>query len=87
MTIVILISLQEKRQLLMHLRAVTRNGDVNLHSEQENKKKLHRLEHQLQMLNVKLSVARKENLATKKKVDVARRDKLLSIDILTKMVS
>jgi hypothetical protein len=51
-----------------------------------NKKRIGRLEHQLQTSKIKLSVARNENAVMKKKVQDLRRDKLLHLQILNDLV-
>lgn len=52
-----------------------------------NKKQIGKLEHQLQMSKIKLSVARNENINLKQKVLNYRRDKLLHLQILNDLVS
>lgn len=51
-----------------------------------NKKLISRLEHQLQMSNIKLSTAKNENITLKGKVQDLRREKLLQLQILNDLV-
>ncbi len=80
-------SLEECRSELRKYRDLTRNGEINLDCAKQSAKQTNRLEFQLQGVKTKLSLARKENLGLKAAIDQKRRDKLLQVDILAKMVS
>lgn len=69
---------------LRGLRAVqdkTKNGSVLQEHDRSHRKELNKLEHQMQMAKVKLSVARNENTALKTKVMGLRREKFLHLQI------
>ncbi len=80
-------SLEECRVELRKYRDLTRNGEINLDCAKQSAKQTNRLEFQLQGVKTKLSLARKENQSLKAAIDQKRRDKLLQVEILAKMVS
>ena len=59
----------------------TKNGSVLQEHDRSHRKELNKLEHQMQMAKVKLSVARNENTALKTKVMGLRREKFLHLQI------
>lgn len=59
----------------------TKNGSVLQENDRSHRKELNKLEHQMQMANVKLSIARNENTALKTKVIGLRREKFLHLQI------
>ena len=61
----------------------TKNGNIAKDFDMVNKKKVARLEHQLQSSKIKLSVARNENAVLKRKIQDLRRDKMLHLQILS----
>jgi len=65
------------KQELLHLKALTKNGKIVNEEKAVHSRYLHKLEHQVQKAKVKLSGARGENIAMKKKIDQLRRDKML----------
>lgn len=72
---------ESSRMALRELREKTRNGVIVNEKEKVHKKRLQRLEKQLQAANIKLSIARRDNLAHKAKIDSLRKDKLLHMQI------
>lgn len=62
---------------LLHMKARTKNGKIAKEEKTVHQKFIHKLEHQVQMAKIKLSGARGDNQALKKKIDQLRRDKML----------
>lgn len=77
---------QNLKQNLRAIQEKTKNGNIAKDYDVVNKKRVGRLEHQLQTSKIKLSVARNENGTMKKKVQDLRRDKLLHLQILSDLV-
>lgn len=59
----------------------TKNGSVLQEHDRSHRKELNKLEHQMQMAKVKLSIAKNENAALKTKVVGLRREKFLHLQI------
>lgn len=65
----------------------TRGGSIKKEIDATSQRQIGRVETNLQLSRIKLSVARNENSVLKKKIDSLRKDKLLQINILSDMVS
>ena len=64
----------------------TRGGSIKKEIDAASQRQIGRVETNLQLSRIKLSVARNENSVLKKKIDSLRKDKLLQINILSDMV-
>jgi len=64
----------------------TRGGSIKKEIDATSQRQIGRVETNLQLSRIKLSVARNENSVLKKKIDSLRKDKLLQINILSDMV-
>ena len=65
----------------------TRGGSIKKEIDATSQRQIGRVETNLQLSRIKLSVARNGNSVLKKKIDSLRKDKLLQINILSDMVS
>lgn len=74
-------TLELSRKKLLDMQIKTRNGSIMKEDENVNKKTIHRLEHQLQTARIKLSVARRDNLELKNKINEERKKKLMHLHI------
>lgn len=70
------------RKQLREIQDKTRSGTIIKDEEFMSKKQINRLEYQLQMARIKLSMARRDNGIVKSKIDEARKDKLLCMQII-----
>ena len=70
----------------MTLKAQTRSGDAMKEEEAGYKKTIARLEKNLQMSRVKLSVVHSENMDFRHQIDAMRRDKVLYLQIQNDLV-
>lgn len=64
----------------------TRNGCIVTDKDKVHRKKIHLMETQLQKSKVKLSIARKDNVELRHRIDNVRRSKLLHLQIYRDMV-
>ena len=75
-------SIDAARRQLRGIQDKTRNGTIIRDGEYNSKKQINRIEYQLQMARIKLSVSRRDNGTIKSKIDEARKDKLLCMQII-----
>jgi hypothetical protein len=68
------------------LKAQTRSGDALKEEEAMFKKTISRLEKNLQMSRIKLSVSHSENMDCRNQIDSLRRDKVLYLQIQNDLV-
>jgi len=73
--------IEEAKNDVLSLKAATRGGAVMKEAQFAHKKALARLEKNLQMARIKLSVAHSENTDTRKQIDSLRRNKVLFLQI------
>lgn len=71
---------------MFNLKAQTKGGVVSGADQVMYKKTIERLEKQLQMSKIKLSVSHSENLDCRHQIDSMRRDKVLYLQILNDLV-
>ena len=81
-----LLCLQDTLRELRAIQDKTKNGSVLQEHDRSHRKELNKLEHQMQMAKVKLSVARNENIALKAKVVSLRKEKFLHLQINNDLV-
>ena len=79
-------SWQITKQRLRELEAKTQNGRIVKTEDVKHGRITTRLEKQIQMAKVKLSMAKTENIALKQKIDTTRRNKLIEFQILCSLV-
>jgi hypothetical protein len=75
-------SIDTARRQLRGIQDKTRSGTIIRDGEYNSKKQINRIEYQLQMARIKLSVSRRDNGTIKSKIDEARKDKLLCMQII-----
>ena len=81
-----ILSHKDSKAELHSLLERTRGGSIKKEIDASSQRQIGRVETNLQLSKIKLSVARNENSVLKKKVDSLRKDKLLQINILSDMV-
>mmetsp|Transcript_8089 Transcript_8089/g.11360 ORF Transcript_8089/g.11360 Transcript_8089/m.11360 type:complete len:546 (+) Transcript_8089:13-1650(+) len=80
------VKLQYAKDNLTSLLEKTKSGAITKDVEISNQKVIGKVEHNLQMARIKLSIARNDNSNVKKKVDDLRKEKLLHVQILNDLV-
>jgi hypothetical protein len=70
------------REVLLELQNKTKNGCIIKEDDRVYTHKINRHEHSIQMAKIKLSVARSDNAVMKQKIDEARKDKIMHMQII-----
>lgn len=78
--------LSEARVQCRELREQTQNGVIINEDDKVHRKRITRLEKQLQTAKIKLSVTRRDNHQAKLRIDGLRKDKLLHLQIKNDLV-
>ena len=65
----------------------TKNGDINRVDSYAHRKKIGKLETELQKAKMALSIAKSNNAQLKRHIDDTRRNKLMNLEILYNLVS
>jgi len=84
---IIYVALKEAKDNLYSLLEKTKSGSITKDFEISNQKVVGKVEHNLQMARIKLSIAKNDNSIAKRKVDDLRKEKLLHVQILNDLVS
>ena len=74
--------IDELQRLVLELQAATNNGARVVEDERACEKAIHRLEHKIQKLRIKLSVTRTDNNKIVKAINEQRKDKNLNLEVL-----
>lgn len=75
-------NIDELQRLVLALQAATNNGARVVEDERACEKAIHRLEHKVQKLRIKLSVTRTDNNKIVKAINEQRKDKNLTLEVL-----